>query len=92
MIITDNADHWIIAASSVVTTAMVQRFFAYLAKALPPLGANAGWFSTFAYNLLKNATGIDPNSTTLSPTAMSALPPALSQQVARAASVDKAAS
>lgn len=40
----------------------IVRLAAYVSKALPPLPPNAGWWANFFYNLLKHATGIDPNS------------------------------
>lgn len=88
----DAAEHLIIATSSVLSTGAALRFAAYVAKALPPLRPDAGWWATFSYNLLHGVTGIDPSSVTLSPTAMSALPDSVSQQVSKAAATEKAAS
>lgn len=85
MALPDRADHWIIAIGTFLGTATFQRFLAYIASAVPPLKPGAGWWATFAYNLLKGATGIDPNATTLSPTTMANMPASVTKQVTAAA-------
>ena len=49
------------------------RFLVYISKAMPPLSANAGWWSQFLYNLLKNTSGLDPNAAILSQNTVKAL-------------------
>ena len=39
----------------------------YVSKSLAPLPANAGWWKTTAYNILKGASGLDPNATVVPP-------------------------
>jgi hypothetical protein len=41
------------------------RVMNYIAKALPQLPANAGWWKQFGYNLVEQITSIDPNSVSL---------------------------
>lgn len=38
------------------------RFGHYVATQMPPLPANAGWFTTFLYNMVRGLTGHDPNA------------------------------
>lgn len=83
--VADHSEHWIIAIGTFLGTATFQRFLAYMAGACPPLKANAGWWAQFGYNLLKGATGIDPNAVTLSPTTMANMPAGVSKQVNAAA-------
>ena len=50
-----------------VTGGGLVRLLAYISKAVPPLPNSAGWWSQFGYQLLKGASGLDPNATNLKP-------------------------
>ena len=56
----------ILFLSGMVTGGGGIRFLIYLSKSLAPLPANAGWWATTFYNLLKNTSGLDPNAHVLS--------------------------
>lgn len=81
MMISDHADHVIISVVNIVGTAAVYRFGVYVAKAMPQLPPNAGWWMTFIYNLFKNIIGVDPSAVILSPTQLSSLPQKVSDQL-----------
>jgi hypothetical protein len=61
-IITDKEIHALYAMGGLITGGAGQRVLVYVSKAAPPLPPSAGWWQTFAYNLLKGASGHDPST------------------------------
>lgn len=79
--ITDSHVHELNLIGGILLGGGGARFLIYLAKQLPALPPNASFFATFAYNIVKGASGLDPNSRILTPAMMQSLPVALSRQV-----------
>lgn len=59
---TDAHLHIGLALSGIIFGGGGVRFLIYVAKKLPPLGKDAGWWAQFAYNLVQGLSGLDPNS------------------------------
>lgn len=53
--------------AGILTGGTFQRFMVYVSHSLPPLPANAGWWQTFAYNLVKGISGLDPSAKVIPP-------------------------
>lgn len=85
----DQLEHVVIALSGAVGGGGLLRVGVYISHSLPPLKPDAGFWKTFAYNLIKGLSGVDPSATVLSPTAMSSLPASVSAQVTQTAAADK---
>lgn len=48
------------------------RVLIYVSKQMPPLPKNAGFFTAWAYRVMKGASGLDPNKSLLDPSILKA--------------------
>ena len=51
------------AIASFITGGGAFRYLLYISKVLPPLPSNSGWWAQAIYAIVKNVSGLDPNST-----------------------------
>ena len=62
-----------IAAVAFLTGGGASRVLIYVSKSLAPLPPNAGWWAQTFYSLVKNLSGLDPNSAIVSQSTLKAM-------------------
>jgi hypothetical protein len=73
MHLTDTHLHIGIFLTAFISGGGLVRVAIYVSKNLAPLPKDAGWWATTFYNLVKGASGLDPNSSVIPQHAMQVL-------------------
>lgn len=70
---TDTHVHIWIALLSFLGGGGSVKYLVYVAKSMPPLPKDAGWWLTFFYSLVKGLSGLDPSSAIISQHTLAAI-------------------